>query len=535
MSDELSSEKLRGPLGRLVLSRLRDSMAGGDPATDAEVLAIQLGLLIDGATNYAIYMLDPDGNVAVWNKGAERIKGWSEEEVLGRHCSIFYPSDEIANGKCEADLARARDLGRIEEEGWRVRKDGSEFLANVTITALADEDGALLGFGKVLRDITDERAAERALEARESQLSSILGTVPDAMVVIDEHGLIQSFSAAAERLFGYAESEVLGRNVSLLMPSPDREWHDGYIARYLATGEARIIGTARRVIGQRRDGTTFPHELAIGEAVGGGRRLFTGFIRDQTEREATQSRLNALQAELIHVSRVSAMGAMASTLAHELNQPISAVVNYTEGARDLLADPSVENVTAVREVLADAAAEAVRAGQIVRRLRAFVARGEIEKRIEQLPQLVDEACALGLVGTRSDAVEIVRTIDQAATQVLVDRVQIQQVIINLLRNAVEAMSESPLRRLTITTARRSSEWVEVSIADTGPGLAPEIAAELFRAFLSTKQEGMGLGLSICRTIVEAHGGRIWADTAPDGGTCFHFTLMLVQEEMAHGS
>lgn len=286
MSDELSSEKLRGPLGRLVLSRLRDSMAGGDPATDAEVLAIQLGLLIDGATNYAIYMLDPDGNVAVWNKGAERIKGWSEEEVLGRHCSIFYPSDEIANGKCEADLARARDLGRIEEEGWRVRKDGSEFLANVTITALADEDGAMLGFGKVLRDITDERAAERALEARESQLSSILGTVPDAMVVIDDHGLIQSFSAAAERLFGYAESEVLGRNVSLLMPSPDRERHDGYIARYLATGEAQIIGTARRVIGQRKDGTTFPHELAIGEAVGGGRRLFTGFIRDQTEREA---------------------------------------------------------------------------------------------------------------------------------------------------------------------------------------------------------------------------------------------------------
>ncbi|OAN64924.1 PAS domain-containing sensor histidine kinase [Sphingomonas sp. TDK1] len=506
-----------------------------DPATRAEMLAAELGLLIDGATNYAIYMLDVAGNVAVWNKGAERIKGWTEEEIVGRHCSIFYPPEEQADGKWESDLSRARELGRVEEEGWRVRKDGSEFLANVTITALADDAGSLIGFGKVLRDITDERAAERALEARESQLSSILGTVPDAMIVIDDRGAVQSFSAAAERLFGFTESEVLGRDIGMLMPSPDRERHSAYIARYLATGEARIIGTTRRVIGQRKDGTTFPHELAIGEAIGGGRRLFTGFIRDLTEREATQSRLNALQAELIHVSRVSAMGAMASTLAHELNQPIGAVVNYAEGARDLLGNPTEANVAEVREVLAEAASEAVRAGQIVRRLRAFVARGEVEKRIEDLPALVEEACALGLVGTRTEGVEVVVALDPAATPVLVDRVQIQQVIINLLRNAVEAMAESAVRRVTVATAQGAGGWVEVSVADTGPGLAPEVLAELFRAFLSTKQEGMGLGLSICRTIIEAHGGRIWTETPPGGGTCFRFTLMQAAGEADLGA
>ncbi|UAK23089.1 PAS domain-containing sensor histidine kinase [Sphingomonas nostoxanthinifaciens] len=499
-------------------------------AARAEVIAVELGLLIDSATNYAIYMLDAAGNVAVWNDGAERIKGWSEEEVLGQHCSIFYPQDEIASGRCESDLLRARTLGRIEEEAWRVKKDGSEFLAHVTITALTDDAGDLIGYGKVLRDITDQRAAERALEARESQLASILGTVPDAMIIIDDQGTVQSFSTAAERLFGYSEPEMLGKDIGILMPSPDRERHSGYISRYLATGEARIIGTTRRVIGQRKDGSTFPHELAIGEATGGGRRLFTGFIRDLTEREATQARLNALQAELIHVARVSAMGAMASTLAHELNQPITAVISYAEGARELLTEPNEDNVATVRDALSDAIAEAIRAGQIVRRLRAFVARGEVEKAIEDLPKLVEEACRLGLVGTRCDGVEVVMTLDPRASPVLVDRVQIQQVIVNLVRNAVEAMMDQPVRRITIETAFRLPNWAEVSVQDTGPGLAPEVAAELFRAFLSTKQEGMGLGLSICRTIVEAHGGRIGADACQDGGTRFHFTLMLAAEE-----
>ncbi|WBO24290.1 PAS domain-containing sensor histidine kinase [Sphingomonas abietis] len=502
----------------------------GDVGLQAQVLAAELSLLIDSAANYAIYMLDADGNVVIWNKGAERIKGWTEEEVIGRHCSIFYPEEEASAGKCADDLARAAAVGRIEEEGWRVRKDGSEFLASVTITAFRDEEGAVIGFGKVLRDITDERAAERSTEAREAQLSSILATVPDAMVVIDDRGIVQSFSSAAERMFGYAEREVLGQNVRMLMPSPDLERHDDYLRRYLATGEKKIIGKARRVIGLRKDGSTFPHELAIGEASGGGRRLFTGFIRDLTEREFTQSQLSDLQAELIHVSRVSAMGAMASTLAHELNQPITAVANYVEASRDLLVDADPEAIAMVREALGDAAAEAMRAGQIVRRLRDFVARGEVEKRIEDLPSLIEEACTLGLVGAAEKGVTVALEIDPAASPVLVDRVQIQQVLINLLRNAVEAMVDSPVRQLRISSGLKSAQMVRVTVADTGPGLAPEIANELFRAFQSTKQEGMGLGLSICRTIVEAHGGRIWADSQAAAGTTFHFTLMLAGGE-----
>jgi two-component system sensor kinase FixL len=350
------------------------------------------------------------------------------------------------------------------------------------------------------------------------------------MVVIDDQGTIISFSAAAERLFGYSEAELLGLNVSCLMPSPDRERHDTYLARYMQTGEKRIIGIGRVVFAERRDGTAFPMELSIGETTEGTQRLFTGFIRDLTERQRTEQKLETLQSELIHVSRVSAMGTMASTLAHELNQPITAVTNYVEAVRDLLAEPRLDDMPLIREALDDAAKEALRAGHIVRRLRDFVARGEVEKTAEKLPPLISEAAVLGLMGAREKGVEPIFDLDPYASPVLVDKVQIQQVLINLIRNAIEAMAQSEVRRLTVSARLDDPGFARVVVADTGPGVAPRVAEQLFTAFVSTKAEGMGLGLSICRTIIEANGGRIWMESAPGGGTEFHFTLVRVETE-----
>jgi two-component system sensor kinase FixL len=364
-------------------------------------------------------------------------------------------------------------------------------------------------------------------------LRSILSTVPDAMVVIDSRGTILSFSAAAERLFGYSEDEMRGSNVSRLMPSPDRERHDGYIQRYLETGERRIIGIGRVVFAQRRDGTTFPMELSIGEAFGESQRLFTGFIRDLTERRQTEERLEEIQSELIHVSRVSAMGTMASTLAHELNQPITAVANYVEAVRDLLEAPDMDDIPMIREALADAAKETMRAGHIVRQLRDFVARGETDKTIEKLPALINEAAVLGLMGAQEKGVKPHFDLDPYASPVLVDRVQIQQVLINLIRNAIEAMANSDRKELTVRTRSDQQDLVRVTVADTGPGVDPLVARQLFTAFVSTKSDGMGLGLSICRTIVEANGGKIWFEAPEGGGACFHFTLMRAQTEGNH--
>ena len=358
----------------------------------------------------------------------------------------------------------------------------------------------------------------------EALLHSILATVPDAMIVIDEAGVIVSFSAAAEQLFGYAENEAIGQNVTILMPEPDKRQHADYMLRYLTTGQKRIIGIGRITIGQRRDGSTFPMELSVGEARTDHSRVFTGFIRDLTRRQATEVRLEEMQAELAHASRVSAMGTMASALAHELNQPLTAVANYVEAARDLLTTPNAENVAIVREALGDAATQAVRAGQIVRRLRDFIARGDTDKRVENLRGLINEANALALIGVAELGIDIRINIDERINRVLVDKVQIQQVLVNLIRNAVEALTDAPQRRLTISAIPIEDQMVQVSVVDTGSGLDTDVETKLFQPFVSTKDAGMGLGLSICQTIIEAHDGKIWLDKPEEGGTAFRFTL-----------
>ena len=358
----------------------------------------------------------------------------------------------------------------------------------------------------------------------EALLHSILATVPDAMIVIDEAGVIISFSAAAEQLFGFQENETIGQNVTILMPEPDRRQHADYLLRYLSTGQKRVIGVGRITVGQRRDGSTFPMELSVGEARTAHSRVFTGFIRDLTKRQATEVRLEEMQAELAHASRVSAMGTMASALAHELNQPLTAVANYVEAARDLLTNPNDENVPIVREALNDAAKQAVRAGQIVRRLRDFIARGDSDKRVENLRGLINEANALALIGVAELGIDIRIDIHEGINQVLVDKVQIQQVMVNLIRNAVEALTEAPIRRLTISAIPIANQMVQVSVVDTGPGLDANVEINLFQPFVSTKEAGMGLGLSICQTIIEAHNGTIWPDKPAEGGTAFRFTL-----------
>jgi two-component system sensor kinase FixL len=367
-------------------------------------------------------------------------------------------------------------------------------------------------------------ATTRDLLAREAHLKSILETIPDAMVVIDPRGRIQSFSSAAERLFGRRTEDVIGRNVSLLMPSPYRESHDSYLDRYLRTGERRIIGVGRVVVGERKDGSTFPMELAIGEMKSNDKLFFTGFIRDLTERQRTEARLQELQAELVHISRLTAMGEMASTLAHELNQPLAAIANYLKGARRFLDNATAESEPLVREALDKATEQSLRAGQIIHRLRNFVARGESERKSESLSKLLEEASALALVGAKDQGVRVRFDLDPHHDLVFVDKVQVQQVILNLIRNAIEAMAESSKRQLVISSGSAPGGLIEISVADTGSGISPEIAEQLFQPFVTTKRHGMGVGLSISKTIIEAHGGRMWANANPGGGTIFHLTL-----------
>ncbi|SEK03901.1 PAS/PAC sensor signal transduction histidine kinase [Sphingomonas sp. OV641] len=480
-----------------------------------------IALFVASVSDRALLLATPDLTVSYWNQGAERLFGLRADEALGRRLDEFWP----AAGQYVA-LSKASATRRTED--WCNRADGSEFIADITLAPIQALDGRPRGFGLSIVDVTGKRAAERMITESEAHMRSVLATVPDAMVVIDERGLIQSFSAAAERLFGFTEAEILGRNVNLLMPGDHRARHDGYLQRYMETGERRIIGIGRVVVGRRRDGTEFPMELSVGEARSAAGRIFTGFIRDLTARQRAELRLKELQAELIHVSRLSAMGTMASTLAHEINQPLTAIANYLEAANDLVSEDERET-DLLREAVSEAAKESLRAGLIVRRLRDFVGRGEAQRAIEPLAELITDAMQLGLIGARERGVRSFVDLDPSADRVLVDRVQIQQVLVNLLRNAVEALRGGQACDITVST-RREDDAVRISVADTGVGIDPEIAPRLFQAFASGKKNGMGLGLSICRTIVEAHGGRIQAEPRSGGGTIISFTLPAADME-----
>jgi two-component system sensor kinase FixL len=361
-----------------------------------------------------------------------------------------------------------------------------------------------------------------ALREREAWLRSILETVPDAIIVIDERALIEEFSPAAERLFGHTAAEVRGRNVSMLMPSPYRERHDAYIRSYLTTGVRRIIGIGRIVVGLRKNGSTFPMELAVGEARVGPRRVFTGFVRDLTERQQTEKRLQDIQAELLHVSRLSAMGQMASALAHELNQPLTAILNYVRAARRLLEMEGGASPKAL-ETMDKAVAQTSRAGQIIRRLRDFVEKGQSQRAPDNLNKTIEEAAALALVGAKEANVKVTLELSPALPEVLIDRIQIQQVLLNLIRNSVEAMVMNDRRELVIRSALLDGQ-AEVAVSDTGTGLSDAVVAQLFQPFVTTKPQGMGLGLSISRSIIDAHGGRIWAEPNEGGGVAFRFTV-----------
>jgi two-component system sensor kinase FixL len=373
--------------------------------------------------------------------------------------------------------------------------------------------------------------ALRDLHENEARLRCVLETVPDAIVVIDQYGIIHSFSGAAERQFGYTAAEVIGKNVSTLMPSPYRQEHDGYIHRYKKTAEPRIIGIGREVFGQRKDGSVFPMYLSVGEGKLEGASIFVGIIHDLTEQQRTERRFRELQEELLQVSRLSGMGQMASTLAHELNQPLTAITSLMNAARLMLAKKDAGAMARLADAIEKTGQQALRAGEIIRRLREFTARGDTEKDEVAIELLLNEAIALARASNKFGTTKV--EMDVAPAMVLVDKVQIQQVVLNLVRNGLEAM-ENVERPLLKVSTRKHSDHLEISVTDIGPGISPEIKDRLFEPFVTTKAQGMGVGLSICRTIIEAHSGRLWVDDNPSGGTVFRFTLPIAAADINEG-
>jgi two-component system, LuxR family, sensor kinase FixL len=370
----------------------------------------------------------------------------------------------------------------------------------------------------------------------ESRLNALLDAAVDAIILINPHGQITRFNLAAERMFGYTPAEVLGRNVSMLMPEPYRSEHDGYIARYAASGERRIIGIGREVVGQRKDGTTFPLDLSVGEFRAGGTRAedehgFVGVLRDLSAQKAQVREAEELRSRLAHAGRLGTLGEMVSGIAHEVNQPLTAISTYAAACRRLSQAGRLQGAE-LTATLDKIGRQAERAGQVIRGLRAMLRKRDEVREPVDCNRLVRDVVRLIEFDVRQSGFRLSLSLAAGLPLVLADGVQVQQVILNLVRNALDAMLERRTGDAIEIGTSADEHFVRIAVRDRGPGLSPEALQRLYEPFFTTKPQGIGLGLSICKTILVAHGGDLAGSNRDDGGAEFCVTLPVAPSHPA---
>jgi two-component system sensor kinase FixL len=521
-----------------------------------------LEAVMKGTTD-AIFIKDLQGRYLLINEPGARMLGLSPADVIGKDDTALF------------DLPTAR---RIRNEDRRTiltaqtttyeavaTSAGKTWYHYTTKGPYRDVQGRVIGVVGIARDISDLKRAEEVLRASEARARAVFELAGDAIIRIDERGTIESFNPAAERMFGWPAAEIVGRNVAALMPPPFSCEHDSYLATYLQTGVPKMIGTTRELVGLRRDGTAFPIEVTISEVRIGDQRTFTGIVRDVTERRQAQQALEEaksalerrvvehtaelvaaneqlrremneraraeerhreLQAQLAHAARLSSLGEMAAELAHEINQPLSAIANFVFGTLRRLTAGTI-SVEVIRPTLETIGREAKRAAEVVRRTKDFVRKQPPCHVPLALNALVDEALAITEYECREFQVRVHKHLAPDLPRVAGDEVQLRQAVVNLVLNALEALKSVPAenRSLTLTT-----EWgggqVTLGVTDTGPGMEPAVVERIFEAFFTTKPKGLGLGLTISRSIIESHGGRLWVQSLPGQGTSFFFTLPI---------
>ncbi|HVP13154.1 MAG TPA: PAS domain S-box protein [Phycisphaerae bacterium] len=398
---------------------------------------------------------------------------------------------------------------------------GTVLLLGGAVAVLCHSLSALL----LARQQADEQA-QKILES-EAWTRAIVDTAGEGIITMNDRGIITSFNSAAAAIFGYSPNEVIGRSASVLMPSPHSENHDDYVARYVRTGEARVIGMRREVLGMRKDGSVFPLEIICSDVRLPGRQMFTGVVQDISARVRAEELARQRQMELTHVARLTTMGEMATGLAHEINQPLAAIVNYIQACLQRIHGGEPRPVVLLPD-LERASDQAERAGEIIERIRNFIREREPRRTAVDLNGLAREAADLMRSEARQTGARVLLELEDSLPRVTADPVQIEQVLVNLMRNGLEAMAGNGngLRQLTIQTHRTNDESVECAICDTGPGLPDGDTDRIFESFFTTKQHGLGMGLPISRTIVEAFGGHLSAASGPERGAVLRFTLPI---------
>ena len=472
-----------------------------------------------------LVMAKAGGTIVEANDAFCRLTGYPLDDLRTmRPLDLVHPEDR-PEAQGLADRILRDEIPAYVTERRVQRKDGATIWVRESASKTHDSAGKPRWLVSLVEDITERKLIADSAARTVAQLTAVLDGAKDAIISIDIKGVVQSINAAGERMFGYGRDEVIGRNVSMLMPAEHAELHDGYIANYLETGATSVIGAGREAEGRRKDGTFFPIDLAITEAAVYNELMFVGFVRDLSERRRIESRIDQLAAQ-----RLSAIGGMAGALAHELNQPLAAMGVYLETARRMLLKAPEQRSAPVGDVIARASAQALRMGDIINHLKNFVGHGEPDKTHQNLHALIAKAASEATSGGKSTSVSLALETSAARDEVVADPVQIGQVLSNLVRNACEAVGDAPDGRIVISTSLEGEDMIRCDVSDNGPGLAETVKERLFEPLTSTKATGMGVGLSISKSIIEAHYGRMWARPDPRGGTVFSFTLPLASGE-----
>lgn len=364
-------------------------------------------------------------------------------------------------------------------------------------------------------------------KADSASLEALLNAAVDSIVIIDEVGTILLFNPAAESIFGYTSAEVIGKNVTTLMPQPYRDQHDGFLKRYRDTGKASIIGLGREAVGLKSDGEQFPIFLSVGEIAGGSTNRYVGLIRDLSEQRKIEDTVRELESRLAHADRLLTLGELTAGIAHEINQPLTAIAAYADAGHRLLTTGNPVSDDEIKDICKRVAKQARRAGAVVSHLRKLASRGNAVKARCRIKPVVQNVLMLFEYDIRQSRVTLKTDIERKLPEVFIDDIQIQQVLVNLIKNSIDALREAGTPDPEIlVTAESAEREILVKVTDNGPGVDEELRSRLFEPFFTTKPHGVGLGLSICRNIANAHGGNLRHETPPEGGCRFTLSLPL---------
>jgi two-component system, LuxR family, sensor kinase FixL len=462
-----------------------------------------------------VFVADPEGRIRAANEAFDRLLPGRQGQPW---LSVFSFLDKRAKAEKRWLDARRQDLP-FTLVGSVAGADGVHRIYTIVCQPLLASETDPIHYMGLLLDITEQTRSQAEVQA-------ILETAVDAIILIDEAGIIENFNTAASHLFGYTKDEILGQPVTLLMPEPHRSRHDQYMRRYLETGERQIIGIGRELEAQTRSGKRVPIYLAVSEILVQGRRRFTGIIRDLSEQYAAREALSEQREKLAHVGRLSTMGEMTASIAHEINQPLTAISMYAQSSLKLIqrGEPDLGKLAAALEKLNT---QSLRAGAIIERIQRFARPEKRQRELLEINDLLKELVKLAEGDARLHDVSITFDLEDSLPPVYCDPIQIQQVALNLIRNAIDAMTDIGCRNGTavaITSRSLPGGAIEVAVVDQGPGVAEDQTELLFKPFHTTKKEGMGMGLSICRTIIGEHGGELAFRNNPDVGVTFYFTL-----------